>query len=536
MGIPLYFKQVTEKYEDIIIDHIPQKNSNSLFLDLNCAIHPCCRKIISQYNKNGNIKKLEDKMINETIQYIEKLTKITDPKTLFIAIDGVAPLSKMNQQRVRRHKSIFEKKQIREIKEKHDVFEEGFDWDTNAISPGTKFMSKLCYRIRSELKENMLYKEKNIFFSDITKEGEGEHKILDFIKRNSIEGNIIIYGLDADLIMLSFVSKKNNIFLLRESLEFGKPVENKFLFLDINKLKFFIVKEIRDKILVKDKTILFDSKKLENILNDYIFLCFFIGNDFIPSLLAYNIRNNGITNLLDIYIELYSTYCQNFIVNERINFNFLKQFIGKINENELKLLSEMSEKRKRFRLKKNYDNDIEKELDILNNYPILNQEKEKLIDIGIYDWESRFYKECLSVTHQIDLEKSCENYLEGLHWVFNYYFKGKVTWRWKYNYGNAPLLNDLNIFLKNKNNFSVKFNDDMPLTATEQLLYILPKKSIYLIDDRYKKLMDSESDISDIYVNEFELDTCYKRYLWQCEPILPPINLKYFLKTIKKLS
>ena len=196
----------------------------------------------------------------------------------------------------------------------------------------------------------------------------------------------------------------------------------------------------------------------------------------------------------------------------------------------------MSEKRKRFRLKKHYNDDIEKDIDILNNYPILNQDRERFIDIGGYGWQPRFYKECLSITHQDDIEKACICYLEGLHWVFNYYFKGIVTWRWKYNYSNAPLINDLHMYLKNKNNFSVKFKDNTQHTATEQLLYILPKKSIYLIDDRYKKLMDSESDISDIYTCEFEIDACFKRYLWQCEPILPPIDLKLLLKTVKKNS
>ena len=54
--------------------------------------------------------------------------------------------------------------------------------------------------------------------------GEGEHKIMNFIKENKktldCDGNIIIYGLDADLIMLSMTCRMDNIYLLREEVEF----------------------------------------------------------------------------------------------------------------------------------------------------------------------------------------------------------------------------------------------------------------------------------------------------------------------------
>ena len=43
MGIPLYYKNIIQDYPDIILPNndfnIPIHN---LFLDLNCAIHPCC--------------------------------------------------------------------------------------------------------------------------------------------------------------------------------------------------------------------------------------------------------------------------------------------------------------------------------------------------------------------------------------------------------------------------------------------------------------------------------------------------------------
>ena len=116
MGIPLYFKQLSEKYPTIIKNNID--NRDNLFLDLNCAIHPCCKHILENYNKThkDSSNLLEKKMITEVLEYIKKLVLMVNPKLLYIAIDGVAPCAKMNQQRLRRYKAILEKKLISNIK------------------------------------------------------------------------------------------------------------------------------------------------------------------------------------------------------------------------------------------------------------------------------------------------------------------------------------------------------------------------------------------------------------------------------------
>ena len=222
MGIPLYFKSIYDDYPEIIIDDI--NGLSSLFLDLNCAIHPCCRNILDNYNSQQITKgTLEKKMINETINYIEFILTKVNPKLLYVAIDGVAPVAKMNQQRLRRYKSVFEKKQINELKKELNISLESNIWDTNAISPGTEFMNKLITQLNAYFKT---LKEKNknidIIFNSSYINGEGEHKILEYIRLNNIQNNIIIYGLDADLIMLAMASHKNNVYLLREAIEFGK--------------------------------------------------------------------------------------------------------------------------------------------------------------------------------------------------------------------------------------------------------------------------------------------------------------------------
>ena len=221
----------------------------------------------------------------------------------------------------------------------------------------------------------------------------------------------------------------------------------------------------------------------------------------------------------------------------KINFNFLKRFVNKIMEKEERLLQHMSYRRKKFRLNRHYKSDIEKELDLLNNYPILNQDGENLIKIGEKNWEPRYYKYCLKITDKNDIKECCLNYIEGLQWTFNYYFKGSITWKWKYNYNYSPTLKDINTYLTSIGNInSIKFKPDNAPCSTVQLLCILPKSSCYLIPDKYKKLMNETSDICDLYVNDYELDTYYKRYLWQCEPVLPFIDINRVIKSYKKIK
>ena len=93
----------------------------NLFIDANCAIHPCC-------HPSENPPKNESEMMKRVNDYLLKIINIANvTDTVYIAIDGVCPRSKVEQQKYRRFRSA----NLNKI------------WDTNAISPGTKFMNDL---------------------------------------------------------------------------------------------------------------------------------------------------------------------------------------------------------------------------------------------------------------------------------------------------------------------------------------------------------------------------------------------------------
>ena len=292
MGIPVYFKTLVQEYQDLILIKNKLTSVQSLFLDLNCAIHPCC---------SGESD--EEIMLNKIISKIDELVQYTNVEDLlYITVDGIPPKGKMKQQRMRRYKSIYENKV----------------WDTNAISPGTRFMDKLNKRLKTIQSDKF-----KIIISDTTERGEGEHKILQYIKTHELT-NSVIYGLDADLIMLSIVSQKDNIYLLRERTEYNiEDTDNDYIYMNMDRLKDFIVKDIGVK------------ANKEIVLNDYIFMCFLLGNDFINHIHSLSLRYSGYDYLMETYKKLQERYSGYFRLIDLklencIHLTFFKEFIREL--------------------------------------------------------------------------------------------------------------------------------------------------------------------------------------------------------------
>ena len=534
MGIPAYFKYITDNYPEVIVNSL-DKNNKRLFLDLNCAIHKCCRKVLNQEtNKQIKEEVLETKMMKEIIDYINYILKISNPKLLFIAIDGVAPRAKMSQQRLRRFKSVQEKQKIKEIYEKYNEnYQENILWDTNKITPGTVFMHNLSKYIIENLKNDKI----KIILSDSNQQGEGEHKIIEYIKNNTGNYTDIIYGLDADLIMLSM--QFNNIYLLRESLEFGNKIETDeqgnviFLYLSIDELKenlyeFFIEKGLQIQ----------NVNNKNNLFKDYIFLCFLLGNDFLPHIESLNIKEGGIDKLIEHYVELFNKTKQNIIIIENeenvINLPILKIILKKLQETEDEDLRKITDKNLKMRIYfNNCSTEIEKELEKFNKYPIMNNSIVKKISMGYPGWKDRYYKEVFNIEQEDSIQKICINYFEGLYWNMKYYFENCKSWSWYYKYSNSPTLNDLHNYLDVNINKILKI-DNKRFTPYEQLLIVLPPQSNKILPDKISKYMTNyDSPIIEYYPINYKLETLNKMFYWQCHPLLPRIDDSKIKKIIE---
>jgi 5'-3' exonuclease len=487
MGIPYYFYYLTTKYNDIIIKTLPSK-IDIYAIDFNGIIHP-------EAAKETN----EVKLINNLWDKINSYNDLYKPNKLLICIDGVAPFAKIIQQRKRRYLTYYKNK-IDKISSK---------WDTNAISPGTNFMNKL----NTFIQENII--NDNYIFSGSNEAGEGEHKIFKLLNDNDIriDDNIVINGLDADLIILSLISGRQNIYLMRENRGINTYV-------NINNLKSAIIRELRPKWNIEDD---------KDLIESYCVMCSILGNDFIPHILNLNIKSGGLDrliNITEIAIRMYGS----LVNNNKINQKTLSDIFNQIGENEdndiIPLVSKEIERKPRdFTL-------LSQEYGIKFKDETLN-----LMSNNSKKWRYYYYKNLFDININIDSTSNISNnYIKGIYWTYNYYKKMDIDYTWYYPYNYPPTVKDISNYLKVNDIEEIKPKGEF-LKPEIQLLLILPINSIDLIDDKYKKYMtDVSMGLKHLYPIEYKIQTLFKTHLWECCPILPIINIDKIIKINKSLT
>lgn len=176
MGVPAFFRWLSRKYPSIVVSSVEEKPEtvggvkvpvdttkpnplgiefDNLYLDMNGIVHPCCHPEHRPAPRN------EDEMMVAIFEYIDRLMVICRPRRLlYMAIDGVAPRAKMNQQRSRRFRSSKEgEEKIRDMSRiRAELEAQGVPlpppkadtehFDSNCITPGTPFMRRLAESLR----------------------------------------------------------------------------------------------------------------------------------------------------------------------------------------------------------------------------------------------------------------------------------------------------------------------------------------------------------------------------------------------------
>lgn len=531
MGIPSYFSHIIKNYSNIIrsLNYFINKNVpfHHLYMDCNSIIYDSVYKLESAI-QNGELENpinFEDEIINQVISKIKYYIEIIKPThTVFIAFDGVAPFAKMKQQRTRRYKTWFMKSIDMGIDKKQSI------WNTSAITPGTKFMNKLSKSIEFEFNHTeSKYKIKNVIVSCSNEPGEGEHKLFEHLRKNNFNNdNVTVYGLDADLIMLSIFHLKycNNVFVFRETPEFLKnsiPVHamdqnnpNEPHFLDIRLLSNSIMTEMKCKF----------SDPIR--IYDYVFMCFFLGNDFLPHFPAMNIRTHGIQVLLDIYRLCIGNTADRYFIsktNGAILWKNVGIFVNEIAKREHEFLLNEYFVRDKLDKRKFLETTPSEKEELLLNTPIIYRAEEKYICPQEPRWEHRYYKTLFHFKKNNDEVKNiCINYLEGLEWVYNYYTDSCPDWRWKYNYNYPPLFSDLIKFIpQNQKKFFLE-KKQQAFTSYTQLAYVLPIDNHYLFPENCRSFLIQ--NYSKFYPKEYGFQWAFCRYFWESYPLLPEINLE----------
>jgi 5'-3' exonuclease len=501
MGIPSYFSYVLKNHK--IIKKLIDIKCTSLFLDANSIIYDVIHENEIQNQENKQNDDIYDKVYNKIIAIVDKL----NATFVFVAFDGVVPLAKMKQQKQRRYKSYITKKILKTNK-----------WNTNAITPGTKFMNELDDYLSSRFKMSIKssINSKSIIFSGSKECGEGEQKIFEYIRNNTIIGNSIIYGLDADLIMLSLLHLKDNesIYLYRETRHFtyikGIDPETDYL---------FSMDEMGTQIHEVLKT-----KTKKNSIDDYCFLCFLCGNDFLPHFPSINIRNQGIQYLLEVYKNLKEKKNNFNLVSEtNINWSGFHLLCSEISTKEIELIHVNIEWKKRI-ASYSHPLTIEEELESVAL-------KDLKREIYISTHMDKYYP-FLFNNNEKDV---CTNYLQMLEWTWNYYNGICKNNYMCYDFHCGPLFSSLEKYIPCFNEELVNHDKtQLPLPIT-QLLYVLPYDDYNLIPvkefTKFNNLINKEINLTE---TNFPIHFDFCKFFWEGYVDFNYIDLKRLDKTVNK--
>ena len=536
MGIPSYFSHIVKQHRSIIRNFINEKKKDkieNLYLDSNSIIYDA-------FNNNNNLD--EPQLINAVCDKLIYYIKLIEPsKQVFIAFDGIAPLAKLNQQRNRRYMSILQKQLADEsddIKNTNDINNSKSKWNTSAITPGTDFMKQLGISINKRFSNNAKeFGLEKIKISNADEEGEGEHKIFEYIRQNDLyhkNTKTIIYGLDADLIMLTLnhLHISSQLYLFRETPHFIQQIDrtlnpNELYLLDINVFGDSIIKEF-------SCTGIEDTPNNENKIFDYIFMCFFLGNDFLPHFPALNIRTNGINYLMNAYKHVFKA-SENLTADKgtHIIWKNVRKFIEYLSINELKYIQ--GEYKKRDRANNNFSNYNSNNADNKEDYmliPSKDRSIEKYINPFEIGWEKRYYNTLLfdnDKNVKDDKNKNdkckeiCINYLQGLEWTMKYYTSGCIDWRWNYASHYPPLLTDLIKYVPYFDTCLIEKKPKNPVLPLVQLCYVLPELSLDLLPQKLRKELMKQHP--EWYTIDCDLKWSFCKYLWEAHACLPPIDI-----------
>uniref|UniRef100_A0A1B6K3S3 5'-3' exoribonuclease n=1 Tax=Homalodisca liturata TaxID=320908 RepID=A0A1B6K3S3_9HEMI len=658
MGVPAFFRWLSRKYPSVIVNCIEEKNTrldgtfipvdssqpnpngvefDNLYLDMNGIIHPCTHPEDKPAPKN------EDEMMVAIFECIDRLFRIVRPrKLLYMAIDGVAPRAKMNQQRSRRFRASKETvEKIQEIaRVRKEMSARGLilppekakeaHFDSNCITPGTPFMARLSnclhYYIHDRLNNDPGWRNIKVILSDANVPGEGEHKIMDYIRRQRAQPDHdpntqhCLCGADADLIMLGLATHEPNFTIIREEFkpnkpktcdicgqeghemkdcigltnevsDPGKPVtmgeEQQFIFVRLNVLREYLERELEMPGLPFE----YD---FERAVDDWVFMCFFVGNDFLPHLPSLEIREGAIDRLVNLYKKTV-TKTGGFITDSgNVTLDRVQLIMTDLGDVEDEIFKNRQQTELMFKQRDKMRKRREKQQNMRHNFqgpwapqpvgqnvgPMYqprqeayhqrvqhmhsqsaagsynsppNQsnrgqkrthddvdegsEEEEAVNDEVRLWESGFKDRYYESKFDVGSDnlafryKVALEYVKGLCWVLKYYYQGCPSWKWYFPYHYAPFASDFINIGSLDTDFEM---GTQPFKPLEQLMGVFPAASSAHVPAPWAHLMsDPDSPIIDFYPEDFKIDLNGKKFAWQGVALLPFVEEERLFKALE---
>lgn len=501
---------------------------------------------------------LESEVIRKVIQYIVDLIIFTEPmRYTYIAIDGPAPAAKMMQTRKRRYYS--ENQRDAKISSKRDYLhvpkyegekETYMDdiFNRHIISSGTMFMDKLHRELLNafskfnktlenrlvELIDEEYFSEEEagelldllenhkIMYSSHRIPGEGEQKIFNHLRKGKkkigavlktqteqrLKGDepIVLFGKDADLIILSLLLTEEKIIVMKDNpykkliSKMNKDERKEYIKYGMKKdrykgINLYVNIEYLRRILLSEsmlkRSASVGSPQEQNTMKDFAIMTFFLGNDFIPRSPAFLDLYSALDSMVRTYRGRTSF---RFTEGDNIDWVQLSEFMTEISNSELEILKnhyEENEKLSNPNTALLYSGTKSKRRGIL---PEIDEDEfyriyyKRIFNVKNPEYTNPNYK---SILDNIPSSEMASNYIEAIQWIFFYYTGSSINKDWTYNYHYSPRLIDVvsNITANiSKRKLNMEIQNDIInrtrvvqgeyLSPLEQLCYILPKSSL----------------------------------------------------------
>ena len=584
MGIEKFFSAIQENKITNLQSSFTNKlekqlDVSYLYIDFNSIVYIVAHKIISDLNSlmfkliigDKNITKISKEynlenhlevtllkskididinniIIEKVLEYVINIvTNYINPdklKKLYIAIDGVPSKSKMVEQRKRRYMGMT----IEKVKEKiflkyekelqKDNIRYTFEinkirWSTINITPGTVFMDNL---VKSLISSKFDKKLKNVcknleeyIFSGPYEPGEGEKKIIDNIRSNKhdIVDDYVIYSPDSDVTLLCLLLNINlydNPKVSRLKILRHNQQKENYDVVDIDKLSDnlynYVVKEVN----------IIPAPDKDNIISDIVLILTIFGNDFIPKIQAFDVKND-FDKIINKYITLLKE-TNKYIINynkktnkREINLIMFKGIIKLLKQDEggnLQKIYITSHYQNYDKLKKVLEADHSTFTEILNNF--LSKLREMNDDLTtnkndfINKWSNNEYSDFINKLKKIT-RLSINKESNNITFLNAYIDEYKITKQYpKVNIYFRPYKQSLNSdFHQERLNKSLNYlGQTAKITKYDEEIY----KFDNMLDKYQKKLLAYKLNLGYISIDP-------KTYTWKTAKIIDSVKKFY---------
>lgn len=521
MGIPHFFGHIARSHPEVLLKPEARdlRRCSRLFLDFNCVVHQCANVVLlaSPSSPKADTSTVSAAIITASIVYLDELIAVLRPRHgTYVAVDGVPPRAKMEQQRQRRFMSTW-------TCGASPVAKPPIIWDRNMITPGTEFMQDLADALASWASA---CPDQRVV-SDSNDPGEGEQKIFARLRGGTdmdhADDMDCVFGLDADLCMMTVSlepARADRIVILRDPAD-RSPMQ----FVDGRALRRAMLHEIEA------------TESLE-----YAAMALCLGNDFVPALPGLIIVDGGV----DLMTRLYRNQDDSFrliAADGHLDVAGMTLLLGAVADQE-DTMCRAAERR--------YYDRVRQRRSVVGGHTYTSASHplhrpwpvEGTIRAGDAGWRATYYRYLfggLMTTSTStsdddgDLWRICREYCRALDWALRYVSMGDcLDEGWFYPHVHAPTAQDLHRFMCSMTTTSFESlwspcpSARIVVPPSLHLLAVLPIANAVLLRPAALANVhrDPELGCTHMYPIDFAIRTYLHTYLWQCQPLLPTMDLE----------